>query len=95
MDEDAYHAAAYRCRPSVANTRWYILGVNSATDGICIYTHIRFITIQHNVQEGTITVSEHQKCSLFSEYLHTCIHMVNYRVVFPTGMFMIQSTSKD
>ena len=52
MDEGALHAAAYRCRPSITNTRWYILGVNSATDGICIYTHICLITIQHNVQSG-------------------------------------------
>jgi len=40
MDEDALHAAAYLCRPSITNTRWYILGVNLAAGGTCIYTCI-------------------------------------------------------
>jgi len=41
MDEGAFHAAAYLCRPSITNTRLYILGdgVNSASDGTCIYLH--------------------------------------------------------
>jgi len=42
MDEGALYAAAYRCRPSITNTLWYILGINSLADSICTYTQQKY-----------------------------------------------------
>jgi len=85
MNESAIHAAAYCCRPSMSNTRWHILGVNSETDGTYIRTH--YMPMQPTQSRIRPFIGDGEKAS--------SINAMQQRVMSPLGKATTKPTDSD